>query len=486
MLLRNISYRYKLPLCMILSSALTAVIAIMVVSWQYYSDSKHNLTVQSQELGNSMVDMLVWSLSHGDIWHAYTLLRGSEENSLTAPKRTYILIDEQQTIFASNQPKRFPTGAHVSNLKIGSSTFNDTLKNIVNTQHPKEISTDQNTLSSIPLLSDNLEIGTLIIVDSYESFSALFDKISLQGFLVILMIIAILAPLAWLWGKRIVNPLLSLESCILKIGKEPLENIQCLVPHDQDEIGRLSRHIQNMVNDLKEKSKLEHQVMKSDRLAAVGTLAAGGAHEINNPLAGMIMAVDTYKQYCTSLDCKQRDSAKASIDLVERGLAQIQETVAALLVNVNVNDKPLTRVDIEDTFKLVLPKSSTKSIIFNWTNDIHNTINIPSTFIRQILINLLLNAIHATHSDGQINCLIRLVDNSVIITIANNGDLITEQQLEHLFEPFYSTNKYGNGLGLWVTYQIIQNLDGAITVKSKHQWTTFEVIIPISIKELTK
>ena len=486
MLHRNISYRYKLPLCMILTSALTAVITIMVVSWQYYSDSKHNLAAQSQELGNSMVDMLAWSLSHKDIWNVYTLLRDHEANSLKTPKRTYILIDEQQTIFASNQPKHFPIGTHISNLKIGSSTFNDALKKIVHTQHPKVISTNQNILSSIPLLSDNMETGNLVIVDSYEPFSPLFDKISLQGLLVILIVIGILAPVSWLWGKRIVNPLLSLESCILKIGKEPLENIQCLVPHDQDEIGRLSRHIQNMVNDLIEKSKLEHQVMKSDRLAAVGTLAAGVAHEINNPLAGMIMAVDTYKQYCTSADCKQRDSAKASIDLVERGLEQIQETVATLLVNVNVDDKPLTRVDIEDTFKLVMPKSSTKSIIFNLTNDIHNTINMPSTSIRQILINLLLNAIHATHTDGQIDCQIRSVDNSLIIIITNDGDLIPEQQLEHLFEPFYSTKYYGNGLGLWVTYQIIQNLNGTITVKSEHQLTTFEVIIPISIKELTK
>ena len=58
-----------------------------------------------------------------------------------------------------------------------------------------------------------------------------------------------------------------------------------------------------MLDDLKEKSKLERQVMMSDKLAAVGTLAAGVAHEINNPLAGMMIAVDTYKQYCISPDC---------------------------------------------------------------------------------------------------------------------------------------------------------------------------------------
>jgi len=428
MLLRNISYRYKLPLCMILAAALTAVFATMVVSWQYYSYSKHNITVQSQELGNSMRDMLTWALNHKDIWHAYTLLRGDEENALATPKHTFILLDEQQTIFASNQPTRFPTGTPVSGLTTVSSTFLNALKNIVNMQQPKEISTEQNMLSSIPLLSDNLVIGSLVIADSYESVSTLYNRVSIQGLLVILMTISILAPLAWFWGKHIVNPLLDLESCILKVGKELIDNIQCLAPNDEDEIGRLSRHFQNMVNDLKEKSKLEHQVMKSDRLAAVGTLAAGVAHEINNPLAGMILATNTYKQCCISPNCKQREDARESIALVQRGLAQIQETVSALLTNVNLNtslianlkEKSLTRVDIEDIYKLVMHKSRTKSIAFNWKNDIHNTIVIPSTSIRQILINLLLNAIHATDSQGHIDCHIRTDDRSLLMTIKND------------------------------------------------------------------
>lgn len=470
---------------MIFASVFTALIAISAVSWQYYSEEKNNLYTQSQELGNSILNMLAWSINNDDIWHAYTLLRGHEENTLVEPRRTLILFDKQKTIFASNQPIRYPIGTHISDIKTDSKTFRVGLKNTVNTQTPEKYSTERYMLSSMPLLTDNVIIGHLVIADSYESINALFNRVSMQGLMVILIIISFLTPAAWLWGKRIVNPLLNLESCILKVGKEPIDNIQCLVSYDQDEIGRLSRHFKIMLHDLKKNSELEKRMVKSDRLAAVGTLASGVAHEINNPLAGMIMALDTYKQHCISADCKQRKSALASIELVERGLVQIQGTVSALLVSANVNDKPLTRTDIEDTLKLVMPKRDTKSITFNWNNEIHNTINIPSTSIRQILINLLLNAINATKNEGLIDCHIRLDDKSLLITIKNNGNLMTERQLEHLFEPFYSTSHYGNGLGLWVTYQIIQNLNGTITVTSENQWTTFEVTVPIPNQELT-
>jgi signal transduction histidine kinase len=486
MFLRDISFRLKLPLCMMSASAITAVVAIIVVSWAYYSESKKNYIEHNHVLGNSMLNMLTWSLNHKDIWHAYTLLRGRVHNSLKTSNHIFILFDEQQTIFASNQPAQFPTATHIADLQTVSYSLLDGLKRILGTQQASNLSIEQHMISSFPLISDDIVIGHLVIAESYNSITGMLNNISRQGLIAIFITIGFLTPIAWFWGRRIVNPLLQLDACILKIGKEPLDNIQCLVPNDKDEIGRLSQHFKIMVNDLKKKSDMEKQIVRSDRLAAVGTLAAGVAHEINNPLAGMVMAVDTYKRYCTSAECMQQDNAIASIELVERGLTQIQETVSALLVNVNTNDKPLTRIDVEDTIKLVMPKCSTKSITINWKNDIQDTINIPSASIRQILINLLLNAIHAAGHDGHVDCLVRIENNSLLLTVKNDGDPIPEDQIEHLFEPFFSMKDYGAGLGLWVTYQIVQTLKGNIAVNSENQLTTFEVTIPRTSKDLIK
>jgi len=486
MLLRNLSFRYKLPFCIILASTLTASVAIMVVSWQYYQDNKQALIQHSHELGGSMVDMLSWSVKNNDIWHAYTLLRGDKKNALSTPIRALILLDNQKTVFASNHPNEFPVGATLSDIATGPNQYLNNALKIFDTHKETTLSTDKHLISALPVTSSGISYGSLLIIDSYDSIVALFKKTSLLALFVVLLTICALIPVAWLWGKHITNPLLSLESCISKVGKVPFDEIQCATTYDNDEIGQLGRQFESMVSELKKKSELENQIIRADRLATAGTLAAGVAHEINNPLAGMLMAVDTYKQYCRSEDCHHRDQARASIDLVERGLAQIKETVSALLVNVNAKDKPLTPIEIEDVFTLVMPKTHNKSITFEWNNGIHNTINISASPVRQVLINLLLNAIEATAPNGSISSHIHTEKNTLIITIKNDGDEMTAEQLEHLFEPFYTTKQSGNGLGLWVTYQIVRNLGGSISVGRIGTWTIFDIILPITSKDITE
>lgn len=476
MFLRDLSFRVKLPLCMITASIITAIVAIITVSSQYYASSKNSHIKHNQELGNLMHNMLARSLNHDDVWHAYSLLRGRV--SALTPKHTLVVFNNQQTVFASNRPNLFPTGMHISNFDTTSTSLHIGLKEILGIQKSHNLFLDHKLLSSVPLQSDDIVIGYLVIVESYTLLTELLHRISQQAFFAILITIGILTPIAWVWGKNIVRPLLNLESCILRIGKEPLRNIECLVPDDRDEIGRLSTHFHNMLIDLKKTAELEKQIIRSDRIAAVGTLAAGVAHEINNPLAGMIVSVDNFKQYCNSPDCTQRQDAHAAVDLVERGLAQIRQTVSALLVNVNINDKPVSHKAIEDVHKLVLAKSNTKAIDFEWENEFHDNIAIPSTPIRQILINLLLNAIHATEKQGKVACHIRTEKGNLLLSVKNNGKSIDEKHMEHLFEPFFSNSSVGSGLGLWVTYQLVKNLKGNIEVQSGHKMTIFDVVIP--------
>jgi len=480
MLLRNMSFRFKLPLCMVFASALTAAIAIMFVSWQYYQGNKNMITQHNRELGNSMLDMLSWSIKNNDIWHAYTLLRGNKSNTLPPSKRTLILFDNQKTVFASNQPERFPTGTAYSDLTMGTNAYLVHSEPTLSEQKEVMLSTENYLLSSLPIISDNISVGSLVIVDPYEPIITLFNKTFLSALMVVFFTIAALIPIAWIWGKHITNPLVKLESCISKVGKVPLDDIQCAISDDNDEIGQLGKQFQSMVDDLKKKSEIENQMIQSNRLAAAGTLAAGVAHEINNPLAGMLMAVDTYKQYCNSADCQHRNQAQESIDLVERGLAQIKETVSALLVNVNTKDKPVTRIDIDDVLKLIFPRSRNKSIVLEYQNDIDHSVALPSTPIRQVLINLLLNAVDATEQGGHIIGHIHSDTEQLQITIKNDGSQITDEQLEHLFEPFYSSKKASTGLGLWVTYQIVRNLKGSISVNRAEGWSIFEITIPIS------
>jgi signal transduction histidine kinase len=247
------------------------------------------------------------------------------------------------------------------------------------------------------------------------------------------------------------------------------------VYESRDEIGQLGAAFKAMLKDLREKEALEKEVMFSERLAAIGRLAAGAAHEINNPLGGMLNAISTFKQHGNDDPLTLR-----TLSLVERGLLQIKDTMAALLVEAKVKSHPLTRQDVEDTRTLVLADVHRKTATLAWEDGIGEApVALPSTHVRQILINLLLNAIEAVGSGGRIGCRIALAAQTLEIIVSNDGDYIPQERMEVLFEPFATDRESGHGLGLWVTWQLVQQLGGTIMAQSEPGRTSFSVSLPV-------
>jgi signal transduction histidine kinase len=135
--------------------------------------------------------------------------------------------------------------------------------------------------------------------------------------------------------------------------------------------------------------------------------------------------------------------------------------------------------DIEDTRTLVLPDAHRKAAGLAWENDILDTLPLPSTLVRQIMINLLLNAIQAVEPQGRVRCHIYRDSGSLTLLVENDGRHIEAEQLGYLFEPFATGREGGHGLGLWVTYQIVQQLKGEIIVQSQPGETRFIVTLPL-------
>jgi signal transduction histidine kinase len=104
---------------------------------------------------------------------------------------------------------------------------------------------------------------------------------------------------------------------------------------------------------------------------------------------------------------------------------------------------------------------------------------LPSTPVRQVLINLSLNAMQATPEGGVVTCSIDNELGRLHIRVDNEGEDIPADRLNRLFEPFVHHNPSGSGLGLWVTYQIVQQLHGRIAVKSSEGHTRFSVRLPL-------
>ena len=286
----------------------------------------------------------------------------------------------------------------------------------------------------------------------------------------------ILVPLGWLWGKRIAGPLLQLSTAISKLPDAPAEVMPFNAPTGKDEIGRLGVTFKRMLDGLREKESLKQQMMASERLAAVGRLTAGIAHEINNPLGGMLNAISTYKRQ----DDPDASFVERTLSLLERGLTQIRDTVAALLVEARFESHALTPHDIEDVRTLLLPNVDHKHIHLAWQNGVTEPLPLPSTEIRQIMLNLLLNAVEAADDRGRVSSSVSMTGDELRVEVENDGAGLSEHQLQHLFEPFAESRQNGRGLGLWMTYQLASQLKGRIHARSRPGQTVFTVTLPLA------
>ena len=478
MKLLDLSFRVKLPLLgavLIVISALGVSSTLMVAG---YGALRDDLRLNSELLGSALAPSLLQDMLHEDTWHAFETVSAPPRKAPDAgPVKAELLVvvDTDQNVFVSSHPKFAPVLVPLRSL---GPEFVAVADHIAETNQADTRTIDlpgsEHLYVLTPIANDRVRFGTLIIVVDKDFFLPRFYAIAWRGLLAGLLVLALLLPISWYWGRRLAFPLTQLTERMGEIGKRLPANIDPALYRYGDELGRLFAVYNQMLVELRTKEEMEKQIVQSERLAALGQLAAGMAHEINNPLGGMLTAIDTLKCH-GELD----PQTKKTIDLIERGLTQIKETVGALLVEARLKSRNLGAQDIDDVLTLVMPQAHKKTLRIEAHHRLSEDIRLPATLIRQILINLLLNAIEASSPNGIVRCEIEAVGGSLRLLVANEGTIPTPEQIAHLFEPFFTLGESGNGLGLWVTYQIVQQLGGRIVAKKEEEQMHFIVEIPV-------
>ncbi|WP_245996111.1 ATP-binding protein [Paenibacillus taihuensis] len=237
--------------------------------------------------------------------------------------------------------------------------------------------------------------------------------------------------------------------------------------------------------DITERLVLERQLMLSEKLSAIGKIGAGLAHEIRNPLTSIIGLLTLLKENFKTADHKQKDYFRIIFSELER----IKNLVQQFVMMAKPDQKGIikTRVGlhalIEDILALMENDFHDKNIKIHYQPLCKEEVYIDKDKIKQVILNILQNAFDAIDFDGNICVVIRQsqLDHGIEIVIADNGFGMDEDTLEKLATPFHSTKKYGLGLGLSMSYSIIELHKGRIKVESENgKGTTFTVWLPHS------
>lgn len=474
----NLSLRYKLPLWGGLLIVITALTLSLSFMGQAYDDLKQDVLRSSEDLGLTMSRALFPLMLHDDVWRAFEMVSlpfqgNSGVNTMHA--ESLIVIDPNRRIYVSSHPERYPV---LSDLAALGHEFAYVDKALAALQLDKakvlEPPDSSRLFIAVPIIADGVTLGTLLVVHDTSAFWFRFLRLAYRALWITLIVLGVLLPINWYWGQRMTRPLSLLARHMGTIHHQLPEALESGIYEYGDEVGQLYKAFDEMVAQLKEKALLEKQMIQSERMAAVGRLTAGIAHEINNPLGGMFNAISTLKRH-VSLD----SVAQITISHLDRGLQQIRETVAALLVEAKLKNRDLTPQDFDDVRLLVTPEAHKKRIELAWSITTGEPVPLPSTPVRQILINLLLNAIQAASDGGHVSLQAVMDGNNLLLRVENDGKTLTSEQMGTLFEPFSRFSEQGNGLGLWITYQIVQQLKGEIKAGADAGFTNFLVLLPL-------
>ena len=351
-------------------------------------------------------------------------------------------------------------------------------------------------------------LGVLDVVVSLEQLDSIIQSSTRQVILASILIVVVISFFAGLFITVLVNkPIKKIRDGIIELGNG---NLDYKIKVDtKNELGQVAKRFNEMSTKLKdaykeikdwsetlndkvnEKSKelknIYNQVNQIEKLASLGKLSATVAHELNNPLTGILTLS---KLVIKKLQAVQKDSEYAGIiahlELISKESARCGGIVKDLLIFSHSEPDEFAK---ENLIKII----DNSVTVINHHLEINNITLVKeypdksmeifcnANKIQQALMSLLINSIEAMNNKGKITIGVMREENDIVIRITDEGTGIAEKDLPHIFDPFYSTKEtsVGTGLGLAVAYGIVRNHKGKIQVEeTSNLGTTFKLVLP--------
>ena len=332
---------------------------------------------------------------------------------------------------------------------------------------------------------DNKIIGSLYVGLLEEPYKQP-QKVIIVFFIIMVSISTIASLLLlFFYIRKLLKPM----DIIMTMSKKVIAGdltARCSI-HSSCEMGILCKTINQMAESIEQREKelqrvTQQQIGQSEKLASIGRLSAGIAHEINNPLTGVLTFAHLLKQKKNNSEEDIND-----LDVIIRETTRVREIVKGLLDFARQTPFKKELLNINDILHQILKLIKNQKELRKIVIEENYSKNIPDCYcdknqLQQVFLNIILNAAEAIPDTGTITLTTSIKQNHIVITIKDTGYGIKKENLNKIFDPFYTTkpvNK-GTGLGLSICHGIIQQHGGYIECESEEgEGTTFNIFLPI-------
>jgi signal transduction histidine kinase len=392
-------------------------------------------------------------------------------------KEISILSDSSEVIASSN-PKKIGTKEKIGEKKV--SRKKDLMITArLGEESKKETQRLYNVIMPVSIKGRN--IGYIHINMVLDDYRLVQQKNHLKRILSTLFAFGIGIIISIFVAEKYTEPIKRIAQASKRIAEGELVKIRDR--NRKDEIGVLIKSFNEMVDKLEERKGLEDKLKKTEQLSMIGQLSSGIAHEIRNPLNFLSLSVGHIKESITEENIGNKEELIRLLDNVTKEIYRVNE----LIHNFLFLGKPIAL-----NRDWVLPDTLIKEALYILKDKVRKGVDVTVAcendqqpiycdreYMRLCLINLVLNAVQAISDEGHITIECGIDDGFSILSVADNGAGIEPEDMEKIFEPYYSTKKLGVGLGLAVTKRFVEEHGGNISIKSDvGKGTTIKIRVP--------
>jgi two-component system, OmpR family, sensor kinase len=462
----------KVPLLVAFLMIAVAVVVSHVVLQSLAEDQETNLRQLTESYLDGLSTALLPNVLRHDVWETFDILDRAKERYSGVKDRFTIVTLADGTVLAASDPTSFPVGKPLpadlaERFSAGQRLVLDEARGLAWAHRGlQQEGIDLGDIFAEIDISDLLRVRREVLV----------TLILANGGLALL-----LAALGYGLVRRMVHPISLLTEHVDRMRDGAVVEIPDRHLQDQGtEFGRLFASFNAMAAALREREALAQRLAEEEKAAILGKLASGMAHEVNNPLGGMLNLVDTLRSHGQDNQVRRR-----SLDLLERGLIGIRNVVRATLATYKGEQQPrnLGRSDIDDLQFLVQHELNRRHVRLAWDNQLEGDLEIDATSVRQIALNLLLNACAASPESGAVVLRVTAPSDDLSLTVTDEGPGLPSDVYELYRNPRLATQppRGSIGLGVWTTCHLVSRLSGRIEVKSQTgSGTEIAVILPLA------